>query len=229
MVAEGFSGLMCNAVNLHLFEGFRFPEEGLEISHLQYANDTLCIGKASVENLWTLKALLRRFEMTSELKVNFLKSCLIGVNVERDFMEMACGFLNCSEGCLPFKYLGLPVRANPGRVAPWQPVLDLLSRILNNWENKFVSLGGRIVLLNAVLNSIPIFYLTFMKMSLKVWRRIVRIQREFSLGGKIKWVRWSLVCKPKEEGSLGVRDVRAVNLSLLAKWKWRLIQDRNAL
>lgn len=38
----------------------------------------------------------------------------------------------------------------------------------------------------------------------------------------------SLVCKPKEEGGLGVRDVRVVNLSLLAKWKWRLIQERNA-
>ena len=59
----------------------------------------------------------------------------------------------------------------------------------------------------------------------------MRIQREFLWGGgrKINWVRWSLVCKPKEEGGLGVRDVRVVNLSLLAKWKWRLIQGRNAL
>lgn len=37
------------------------------------------------------------------------------------------------------------------------------------------------------------------------------------------------MCKPKEEGGLGVRDVRVVNLSLLAKWRWRLIYDGNAL
>jgi len=36
------------------------------------------------------------------------------------------------------------------------------------------------------------------------------------------------VCKPKEEGGLGVREVRVVNLSLLAKWKWRLINGGNA-
>ena len=39
---------------------------------------------------------------------------------------------------------------------------------------------------------------------------------------------WSVVCKPKEEGGLGVRDVRLVNWSVLAKWKWRLLQEGNA-
>ena len=78
LVAEGFSGLMRNVVRLNLFEDFRFRPDVLEIPHLQYANDTLCIGKPTVENLWTLKAMLRGFEMTSALKVNFYKSCLIG-------------------------------------------------------------------------------------------------------------------------------------------------------
>jgi hypothetical protein len=41
------------------------------VSLLQYADDTLCIGEASVENLWALKAVLRGFEMASGLKVNF--------------------------------------------------------------------------------------------------------------------------------------------------------------
>jgi len=71
LVAEGFSGMMRNVVSLNLFEGFQFRSDGLVITHLQYADETLCIGKASVENLWTLKALLRVFEMKSGLKVNF--------------------------------------------------------------------------------------------------------------------------------------------------------------
>lgn len=54
------------------------------------------------------------------------------MNVERDFIEMACDFLNCSEGALPFKYLGLPVGANPGRTTMWQPLLDLLNHRLKN-------------------------------------------------------------------------------------------------
>jgi hypothetical protein len=97
-----------------------------------------------------------------------------------------------------------------------------------------VSFGGRIVLLNSVLNAIPIFYLSFMKLPVKVWKRLVRIQREFLWGGvgggrKINWVSWKKVCQPKEEGVLGVRDIRLVNLSLLAKWRWRLIHHDDAL
>ena len=103
LVAEGFSGLMRKAVELNLFEGFSMGGNSLEVSHLQYADDTLCIGKPMVDNLWMMKAILRGFEMVSGLKINFLKSSLIGVNVPRDFMALACDFLNCSEGSLPFK------------------------------------------------------------------------------------------------------------------------------
>lgn len=103
------------------------------LANLQYADDTLCIGKPTVANLWTLKGLLRGFEMVLGLKVNFYKSCLMGVNVTSDFMEMACQLLNCSEGRLPFKYLGLPVGANPSSVVTWDPVLEQLSKKLNSW------------------------------------------------------------------------------------------------
>jgi hypothetical protein len=42
-----------------------------------------------------------------------------------------------------------------------------------------VSLGGRVVLLNSILNSIPIFYLSVMKMAIEVWKKIVQIHRNF--------------------------------------------------
>jgi hypothetical protein len=68
-----------------------------------------------------------------------------------------------------------------------------------------------------------------MKMPVCVWKKVVRIQRQFLWGGvrggnKINWVKWSVVCKEKCHGGLGVRDARIVNFSLLAKWRWRLLQ-----
>jgi hypothetical protein len=121
--------------------------------------------------------------MVSGLKINFLKSSLIGINVSEDFMEMACEFLNCSKENLPFKYLGLPVGANGRSLSTWEPLVESLNRKLNTWSHKYISFRGRIVLLNSVLNSIPVFYLSFLKMSVQVWRRIVRLQREFLWGG----------------------------------------------
>ena len=50
----------------------------------------------------------------------------------------------------------------------------------------------------------------------------MRIQRELLWGGvgggrKINWVEWSKVSQSKDKDGLGIRDIRLVNLSLLAK------------
>jgi hypothetical protein len=121
--------------------------------------------------------------MASGLKVNYWKSGLYGVNVHPLLLERASNFLNCRRGLLPFKYLGLPIGANPKSDSTWDPLLESLRKRLFSWRNKHISLGGRIIMVNAVLNAIPIFYLSFLKMSAKVLKKIVRIQREFLWGG----------------------------------------------
>jgi hypothetical protein len=79
---------MKRAVEMWRFNGFRVGNSDLVVSHLQYADDTLCIGEASIANLWSLKTLLRGFKMCSGLKINFSKSSLIGVNVSQDFLTV---------------------------------------------------------------------------------------------------------------------------------------------
>jgi hypothetical protein len=64
IVAEGLSSFMQKAVELGYFRGFKVSS-GVVVSHLQYADDTLFIGEACVENLWAMKAILRWFELIS--------------------------------------------------------------------------------------------------------------------------------------------------------------------
>jgi len=49
--AEGFSELVRNVANLNMFKGFGFRQGVMKISHLKYADYTLCVGKATVEKL----------------------------------------------------------------------------------------------------------------------------------------------------------------------------------
>jgi len=200
----------------------------LAISHLQYADDTLFLEAATMANPWALKTILRCFELASGRKVNFSNSFVMGVNVGGDFLCLVERFLYCRVGSVPFTYLGLPVGANPRLEKTWQPLLQLLANRLGSWGNKYVSLEGRVVLLNSVLNAILIFYMSVIKMPVVVWKKIVHLQREFLWGGvkqsrSIPWVSWSVVCQPKCEGGLGVRDLRQVNLALLAKWRLRYL------
>lgn len=67
-------------------------------------------------------------------------------------------------------------------------------------------------------------FLIFLEVTGPIWRRIVRIQREFLWGGvgggkKVNWVKWESMCQIKKNGGLGVKDIRVMNVSLLAKWR----------
>jgi len=41
----------------------------------------------------------------------------------------------------------------------------------------------------------------------------------------ICWVSWKDVCRPREQGGLGLREIRKFNHALLAKWRWRCISQ----
>jgi hypothetical protein len=113
-------------------------------------------------------------------------------------------------------------------------LVEAFRKRLGSWGNKYISLGGRIVLINAMLNAIPIFFLSYMRMPVKVWREVVSIQRKFFWGGlsnkrKMCWVKWGEICKSKKDGGLGIKDLRLMNKSLLAKWRWKLLSEGDEL
>jgi hypothetical protein len=47
----------------------------------------------------------------------------------------------------------------------------------------------------------------------------VVVQKKYHL---VKWVK---ICKSKKKGGLGIKDLREMNVSLLAKWWWKLEQE----
>lgn len=135
----GLSGLINRATNLNLLFGFIVGFSNLEVSHLQYVDDTLIFVKPSVEALWTIKAILRVFELSLGLGVNFHKSSLIRINVEPYFLQQVEEFLHCKIESLPFRYLQLPVGANPISESTWELLLNLVRKRFNSWSHRYVS------------------------------------------------------------------------------------------
>ena len=107
--------------------------------------------------------------------MNFPKSSFIGLNTNHAFLDLACEFLHCKKETPPLEYLGLPIGANPSLAPTWEPLVNLIHRRLHSWKNRYMSLGGIEILINYVLNDILMFYLSFMKMPVKVWKKIVNI------------------------------------------------------
>jgi hypothetical protein len=103
------------------------------------------------------------FELLSGLKVNFHKSMLVGVNISESWLREAASALRCKVGKVPFLYLGLPIGGDPRRLGLWEPVLARIRNRLSGWKSRFLSFGGRLVLLKAVLTSMPVYVLSFFK------------------------------------------------------------------
>jgi len=200
MVAEGLVGLVRQAVKNKLLSGIIIGEKELALSILQFADDTLFLYEDSLTNVLSLKAILRGFELTSGLKINFHKSRLAGVNVPRSSTEHYTETLNCEQMSIPFTYLGIEVGGNPRKKKFWEPVLNKLKSRLSVWKGRFLSMAGRICLLKFVITTIPLYYLSLFRAPESVCKSIVSIQRRFIWGwGKekisISWVSWKNVCK----------------------------------
>jgi len=89
LVVEGLSGLVRSTETRGLYHGFKVGNSRLSITHLQYADGTLFVREASMQNLWSIKTIPRCFELASGLKVNFSKSSVMGVNVGDEFLDLA--------------------------------------------------------------------------------------------------------------------------------------------
>jgi hypothetical protein len=160
IAAEGLAGLMRRAVALGKFKGYQVSEN-IQFQMLQFADDTIILGEGTRDNLWTIKTLLISFELVSDLKINFIKSKLYGVNVVPSFLAAGSAFLSCRSDTLPFKFLGKPVGANPRRQATWKPIVEKMEKRLSSWSSRHLSYGGRVTLINSVLSSLPLYFFFF--------------------------------------------------------------------
>lgn len=151
-------------VDSHLFQGYRMgAASSVVLSHLQFTDDTLLLGVKSWANVRILRATLLIFEAMSGLKVNFNKSLLVGINISDSWLCEVASVLSCKVGKVPFLYLGLPIRGNPRRLSFWDPIVHRIKSRLTGWNSRFLSFGGRLVLLKSVLTSLPVYALSFFR------------------------------------------------------------------
>jgi len=160
VIAEALNGLMRKAMEENLYKGFSVGSNQVNISILQYADDTIFFGKTSMANVKAIKAILRTFVVVSGLKINFVKSCFGAFGVTEEWKQSAADYLNCSMLPFPFVYLGIPIGANPRQCQMWESIIHKCERKLTKWKQRHILFGGRVTLIHSVLTSIPIYFLS---------------------------------------------------------------------
>jgi hypothetical protein len=142
------------------------------VSILQYADDTILFMEHDLEKTVNMKLILCIFEQLSGLKINFHKSEIFCFGNAKELEHEYTHVLGCESGSLPFRYLGVPIHYRKLWNSEWNPMENRFVSKLGCWQGKILSYGDRLVLINSLLTSLPMFMLSFLKIPKGVRKRL---------------------------------------------------------
>ena len=190
VIMEVFSKMMKRAEGADLLRGFRVDGrrgEGVCVSHLLFANDTILFCDANEEQILHVRMLLLCFEAVTGLKVNALKSEMVSI-WDVPNVHVLAEILGCRIGSLPMTYLSMPLGASHKSPTIWNPILKKIECKLASWKKMYLSKGGRLMLLKSTLSSLPTYFFSFYHPY--TWPIKLRGCKGISCGGILRHIWW---------------------------------------
>jgi mannosylglycoprotein endo-beta-mannosidase len=180
--------------------------------------------KADATQLTCLKALLTTFAYSTGLKVTYQKSSMVPINMNEERLRHFTSTFNFQSGSFPFTYLGLPLGITKPTLEYFIPMVQRVQKRLEGIAD-FLNYGGKLQMVNSVLASLPIFYMSCFDVPVTIKDQVIKYMRhclwrkrnaEVQAKGSAL-ISWNKVCKPKKQGGLGVLNLEIQNKALLLK------------
>lgn len=168
-----------NALNSSILHGVTLGDSGIKMCQLQYADDLLIFTTGGGEDLCIIKLIFYIFEGLSGLRVNSKKTCLFTSQRNLTPHISLTRTVHCIAGSLPNTNLGIPISGGWPRKKDWDLLLSKIRSRLATKKSKFLSLGGRLTLINSVLTAIPTHWMSIFKLPSWVIKNINKIRRDF--------------------------------------------------
>ncbi|GJU60185.1 RNA-directed DNA polymerase, eukaryota, reverse transcriptase zinc-binding domain protein [Tanacetum coccineum] len=198
------------------------------------ADDLMIFCHGDSHSASIIKDALKEFSDTSGFFPNLNKSTIYFGSLNHAEKEKIKSVMQFKEGMLPTRYLGVPLITKRLSVKDCQTLKNKIKGKTTDWKCKYLSCVGRLLLISAVLESTSVYRASVFKLPKTVIKEINGILKRFlcsngdSAKGKAK-VAWKQVCKPKEYGGLGLKNLEAWNEALLTKHLWNIAAKKDTL
>ncbi|WMV58070.1 hypothetical protein MTR67_051455 [Solanum verrucosum] len=208
LVMEGHNNMIKNPCNegwLRGFEVARAGRECLEITHLQYADDTLIFCDAEEDHL----------KFFFFLKLVMLYSSALSI-------------------CPPNHIFGYAFGEKSKSMEIWDGVIKKCEKRLARWKSQYLSLGGILTLINSLLDALPTYMMSLFPVPPGIINRLDSIKRKFLWQGNKErrgyhLVKWKTVITEKRVGGLGIKNMKNQSKALRMKWLWKYSNDNQNL
>jgi hypothetical protein len=176
--------------------------------------------------------ILKLFCNASGLRINPHKTTFLHHGVTPSVLDSLKYYFpynhrDLSEG---FRYLGFYLKFNRLKAADWLWLVEKYEKRITHWSSRWLSLRGRMVLIKAVIESQPVYWLTLTSLPSSIQIKLRQITYNFlwSRCQQKKCIHlsnWQLITRPKHLGGWGQRNLTDFSRALVAHSLWRDIME----
>ncbi|GAA0186748.1 hypothetical protein LIER_34036 [Lithospermum erythrorhizon] len=194
---------------------------------LAFADDCVIFSNGSKSSLSKIMQLLEHYQSLSGQVINTDKSsCLFSTKLSTCRANMILKSTRFRKESMPFSYLGIPIYKGRKQVILFDDLIAKIVQAISSWEHRFLSFGRRIVLIQSIMSTIPLYYLQVLKMHVQVKEKIEKLLNKFLWGNSKHWCSWSHLRFKVEEGGLNFKKLDDLAAASMIKAWFRLREGK---
>lgn len=175
------------------------------VHHLMYADDLLVFSNGAKKSFTELLCIIQDFCSMAGQQINQEKSRIfMSKRISDNRRHSMCRASGFKEGSFPTKYLEAPLFPGRSKIIYFKNYEEIITKRINSWSKSFLSLDGRITLIQSVLNSLTIHVLSTLPIPKTCITRMQRIISNFlwdygNTSRKHWWGGRLCVCQKRKE------------------------------